>query len=164
MHDYPRKIIVFRHAEEPAHENDQRLSPIGRGRAGYLATYIPRNFGKPDYIFACKPTRQGLHPLLTVLPLFESLEGVPLNVFCPHDFHALIARSIIHGSGMPSGKYAGRNIVICWHHSKIPALLASLGAEPGKYPDPWPDDDFGSVYVLARDNDRVITTRYEMMF
>jgi hypothetical protein len=35
---------------------------------------------------------------------------------------------------------------VCWHHGKIPELLASLGADPQKLLPPkgkWPEDVFG---------------------
>ena len=53
-----------------------------------------------------------------------------------------------------SGPYSNKNILVCWHHGKIPELLASLGADPQKLLPPkgkWPEDVFGWFVRLEYD-------------
>jgi hypothetical protein len=164
MCDYPRKIIVLRHAEPTIEQRGQRLSSIGRERAASLAAYIPRNFGKPDVIFALAPTTS-LHSLLTVLPLWQDLDDVPLDVSCDGDELRILARYIVRqAEPIPGSRFAGRNVLICWDQTGLPALMTALGAPAHTCPDPWPESDFSSVYVLVRDNEKIIASRYEMPY
>lgn len=45
-------LLVMRHAEKSPDLNDPYLTAAGEQRAKSLATYIPEQFGKPDFIFA----------------------------------------------------------------------------------------------------------------
>lgn len=45
-------VLVMRHAEKSPDLNDPHLTAAGEQRAKSLATYIPEQFGKPDFIFA----------------------------------------------------------------------------------------------------------------
>ncbi|MBB5409328.1 hypothetical protein HDG34_003269 [Paraburkholderia sp. HC6.4b] len=168
MSDYPRKIIVLREAEKSTGDGDQGLSPVGRRRAERISEFVIRNFGRPDCIFATTPTRHSLRALLTVLPLWQSLEGVPLNAWVSPGTEMELCWSIAgvkqRGKTIGGDEYAGKSIVICLYREVIPMFMRSLGAAASDCPSPWPEDDFGSVYVLARDNERVITTRFEMFF
>ncbi len=46
------------------------------------------------------------------------------------------------------GAYRGALVVISWQHGKLPELAEELGAPPGSYPDPWPDETFNVIIDL----------------
>ncbi len=158
----PRKVVVIRHAEKPLQEGDQRLAPTGVQRAQYLAHYIPTNFGEPDLIFATEPTKSSFRPFLTVEPLWESVKKAYMDVSVSDDAAFHLGHHIAEGSGM----CAGQNIVVCWHHGKIPDLLKGLGVAHHQIPDPWPENDFSSVLVVTYDEDDAVAvvSKYKMLF
>jgi hypothetical protein len=46
-------------------------------------------------------------------------------------------------------RFAGKYGVICWRHSDLPRLIASLGAPDGTYPDPWNPATFDLLVDVA---------------
>jgi Ketopantoate reductase PanE/ApbA len=66
-----------------------------------------------------------------------------------------------------SGPYSNKNILVCWHHGKIPELLASLGADPQKLLPPkgkWPEDIRGPRnFVMRKLCARFANLRYTMI-
>jgi hypothetical protein len=159
MSTKPKKIIVIRHAEKPIREGDQKLSSLGMKRAKDWASYIPQNFGTPDHIFATMATNASVRPLMTVLPLFEILESTPIELGVPDDHAQQLGEHLVHEG---QKKYAGQIILVCWHHGKIPDLLKGLGAKHHEYPDPWPEDDFGTALVVTFEGDEPTVTKYKM--
>ncbi|WP_284314532.1 SixA phosphatase family protein [Labrys miyagiensis] len=127
----PNKIFVMRHAEKMDDPNDPNLSEAGRARAQALVKWFPEKFGRPDFIFATSISRHSERPIQTVMPLAENL-GLPLNsTFADQDYGAL-AKLLL-----TEPKFAGKSILVCWHHGNIPSLMNRLGASVGTYPDPW---------------------------
>ena len=150
MYDYPRKIILFRHAEKSTRDGDQGLSPVGRRRAEFIREFVLRNFGQPDYIFTPAPDRESLRPLLTVLPLWQGLEGVLLDASFQRGTEMELSGQIT-GFNLPGGKtgsegFAGKNIVICWYREVIPMFMKALGAAAGDCRRTrWSENVFSSV-------------------
>lgn len=155
----PKKVVIIRHAEKPIREGDQKLSSLGMHRAQAWAMYIPNNFGTPDHIFATMATAESVRPLMTVMPLFEKMEHTPLNLGVADEDAETLGQHLVHPN---QTKYAGQNIVICWHHGKIPDLLKGLGAKHHEYPDPWPDDDFSTALVVTFEQDEPTVTKFKM--
>jgi hypothetical protein len=132
-------ILLFRHAEKLTGVKDPTLSPAGEERAARLATYIPETFGTPDFIIATLDTKASERPYKTVVPLSETT-GVPIqDTIANGDF----AKEADHVLTHP--KYAGKFVVICWHHGKIPGLAKALGAPAGTYPNPWDEQVFNLI-------------------
>jgi hypothetical protein len=133
-------ILLMRHAEKPGDSHNPDLSPAGFARAKELAKYIPKEFGRqPDFIFATSDSKHSSRPRETVEPLSKE-SGVPVETpYADKDFDKL-AHDIENDP-----KYAGKFIVIAWHHGEIPNLADSLGAPEGTYPNPWPDDRFNHI-------------------
>jgi phosphohistidine phosphatase SixA len=129
--DKPQFILVMRHAERPADDNDTDLAPAGKQRAKALATYIPNTFGKPDSIFAAAISKHSARPYETVKPL-SKLTGAPIDATIADQDYAMLAHDLLSHD-----RYAGKRIVVCWHHGHIPALMQALGIPRGNYPDPW---------------------------
>ncbi len=142
----PKQILLFRHAEKPSDKTNPGLAPSGQVRARNLAKYIPQNFGKPDFIFACAVSKDSNRPSLTVTPLAKALGLKLKNKIADNDFKKL-ARKLFTNS-----KYSGKLIVICWHHGNIPALASALNAPAHSYPSPWPENIFNLILNIDYSN------------
>ena len=141
-------FLVMRHAEKSPDLNDPHLTPAGAERAKSLSTYLPAQFGKPDFIFATANSKHSSRPLETVLPLSQAI-GVPVDqTYADQDYGALALTL------RQSEKYQNKLVLICWHHGNIPSLLNALGALPGSYADPWPNATFNVIIKLTIENDK----------
>lgn len=131
-------------------------------RAQYLADYIPKNFGKPDRIFATEPTKSSFRPFLTVTPLWESVKESTIDVSVADD------EAIVLGMHLRDGDLAhsldGQTVVVCWHHGKIPELLKGLCVKRHQIPDPWPENDFSTVLVVTFDGPDAVVSKYQQLF
>ncbi|WP_296228861.1 histidine phosphatase family protein [Ralstonia sp. UBA689] len=142
----PKKILIIRHGEKPgdpgtdAATDGPNLSTKGYERAGALAPYVPEVFGKPDFLFATKASKHSNRPVETVTPLASAI-GQPI-----HDDHADNEYDQLASKLVSDDKYAGKLVLICWHHGTIPELAAALGGVP---PEPhWPPNVFDRVWIL----------------
>jgi hypothetical protein len=141
-------ILVIRHAEKP--DQGDSLSPAGEARAlAYIEYFRHFKIGgqpiKPDYLFATADSSNSRRPRLTIEPVSRELGLTIDSRFKDNQFLAL-AHEI-------QGRFHGTNMLICWHHGKIPQLLRALGADPKKLlPNgKWPDDVFGWLIQLRYD-------------
>lgn len=118
-------ILIIRHAGKPA--SGAGLSPAGRQRADAYVDYFQRyRLGTQplhlDTLIAATDTAESERSRLTLEPLSGACK-LPIDTrFKDQEFKRL-ARAL---RGQPSGK----NILICWHHEEIPALIRALGADP----------------------------------
>ena len=114
-------IVIIRHAEKPA--DGDGLAPAGEARANAYVDYF-KNFtldSKPihfDYLFAAKDSHESKRPKLTIQPLSKAL-GLDVNTDFKEQDYASLADEL------RSGPYSNKNILVCWHHGKIPELLAA---------------------------------------
>jgi broad specificity phosphatase PhoE len=150
-------ILVIRHAEKPA--DGPGLTGVGQARAEACASYF-KNFtldGRPlklDCLIAAADTPRSHRPRLTLEPTSRML-GLPINSgFADLQFQELAEelRTRPHGN----------HILVCWHHSTIPALVEALGADPGRlFPNgEWPDEIYNWVVELRYDaNGRLVAAR-----
>lgn len=141
-------ILVIRHAEQS--DDGDGLSSAGEARAKAYVNYF-KNFtidGQPlklDYLFAAADSRSSRRPRLTIEPTAKEL-GLTIDTrFKNQQFLELVdeIQSLPHST----------NVLICWHHGKIPQLLRALGADPKRLlPDGrWPGDVFDSLIELRYD-------------
>jgi hypothetical protein len=109
-----------------------------------------------DYLFAAKNTQESKRPKLTIKPLSKAL-GLDINADFKDDEYAKLADEL------HSGRYNDKNILVCWHHGKIPKLLTALGADPHKLlPNgKWPEDVFGWVVRLEYNQKGVLNAKVE---
>jgi hypothetical protein len=142
-------VIIVRHAEKP--DTGDGLAPAGDARANAYVDYfehftVNSNAVHFDYLFAAKDSRESKRPRLTIKPLSKAL-GLVINTEFKDDKYAELAEEL------HAGRYRNKNILVCWHHGKIPELLAALGADPHKLlPNgKWPEDVFGWVVSLEYD-------------
>ena len=135
----PERIILMRHADKPDDPYNEDLSDAGAVRAEHLATYIPQTFGRPDYVIATAHSKHSNRPAETVKPLAAALGMKVLHDFEDDDFEDLVDQLF------NDPDFKGKTLVICWHHGKLPAIAALLGAPAGSYPDPWPEDTYNII-------------------
>jgi hypothetical protein len=141
-------ILIIRHAEKPT--SGIELSPEGQKRAEAYVGYFQRFAidGKPvklDYLFATADSNKSSRPRLTITPLSKAL-GIEIDSRFTDDNFSKLAQEI-------QNHPHGRNILICWHHGRIPALLNALGVDPKQLlPNgEWPADVFGWLIQLRYD-------------
>lgn len=141
----PSRIILMRHADKTDDPENEDLSDAGAARAEHLATYIPQSFRKPDYIIATAHSKHSNRPRETVTPLANALGLKVEHDFENDDFEDLVDEVFSNPD------YKGKTLVICWHHGKLPAIAALLGAPQGSYPDPWPEDAYNIILDFRYD-------------
>ena len=144
----------MRHAEKPSDPKDPNLSDAGFCRARGLATYIPKEFGDPQWLFASAVSKHSARPFETIKPLSMAV-GIPIEAtYADQDYEALAADLL------SEARYAGGYAVIAWHHGHIPSFAHALGARKGDYPDPWDPDTFDLIlrFVWSADRHPAVTT------
>jgi hypothetical protein len=152
------KLMVIRHAEKPDRQagifgvaetgvaDKDELTTKGWQRAGALVRLFnpsrPENLragvAVPGAIFATPPTddNPSKRPLHTVTPLATDL-GLKIRTdFALHQEKGLVAQALD----------AAPVVLICWHHERIPRLVAEVGIEI----EAWPDEVFDRVLVFDR--------------
>jgi hypothetical protein len=146
----PAQILLIRHAEKPTDTNDIHLTAQGKKRADALPELFkksdkrPEPFPKPDFLFAAKQSKHSNRSFETLTPLAKEL-GLKLNIdFADEEFASLAAELL------SNPKYAGKTILVCWHHGRIPKLAEALKAT--EVPS-----EFTNIF------DRVWVVRYDEM-
>jgi len=140
-------VLVIRHAEKP--EEGTGLTPAGEARAKAYALYFHKLTidGKPfrvNHIFATKDSKKSYRERLTVEPLGKAVNLAIDDRFKNNSFAELAEDLKTH----PYGK----DILICWHHGKIPELVQALGGPTTLIPGgKWPAATFDWVVELKFD-------------
>jgi len=125
------EVLIVRHAEREGEED--KLTPAGVKRANAYARYFKEltldgRHVRLTHLFAEKSDRTRL--TLTPLALAAGL-GLDTR-FSTKEYENLVVDLRTH--------VYGHEILVCWHHSKIPDLIRSLGGDPdllipgGKWP------------------------------
>jgi hypothetical protein len=99
-------------------------------------------FATPNFIFATQNSKHSKRPIETVTPLAIAL-NLPLNDgFADTDAEiAEMANAILNEFA-----FAGKIVLICWHHGNIPAVAKALGvAKPPK----WDGKVFDRVWQIT---------------
>jgi broad specificity phosphatase PhoE len=136
-------ILVMRHAEKPDDSSDPDLSRAGHARAIRLATFIPEEFGKPDFIIAAAVSHSSARPYETVRPL-SKVTDIGVDATIADADYPTLAKGLLN-----KDKFFGKLVVVCWHHGNIPKLMESLGAKKGDYPDPWDPAVFNLILQVT---------------
>jgi hypothetical protein len=144
----PVVIYIFRHAEKPVGEGkDPNLTAQGFQRARAIPGLFvmapgatqPARFPRPDFLFATEASKNSNRPIETITPLAQVLH-LKIN----HDFGDTetgpLARELL------GGKYAGKVVVIAWHHGEIPHLAQALGV--ANAPKKWDPDVFDQIWQV----------------
>src|SRR3984957_4372512 len=113
----PHRIFIIRHAEKPESRDDPHRSDRGRRRAAALPRYPLPHLAD---IFAAKTSPESARPVETVTPL-AAASRLNINAEIKNkEFQRLV-------DDVTSGRYAGKDILICWHHEEIPHLTRLFG-------------------------------------
>lgn len=141
-------VLIIRHAEDL--DDGRGLSATGSARARAYAGFF-QNFtisGQPlklTYLFAAQDSANSQRPRMTLEPTGQAF-GIAVDTrFRNKEFLGLVHEI----QSLPSGQ----NILICWHHGRIPDLLRALGADPGALlPNgKWPGKVFDWLIQLRYD-------------
>jgi hypothetical protein len=155
----PATIMLIRHAEKLT-DGRQDLSPVGFERAKHIpelflttngaAPHLPR----PDFLFATHispKSPKSNRPVETITPLSQAMK-MPISSEIEDKDYATLAKELL------SGKYAGKVVLVAWHHGTIPQFAEALGATPPY--KPWPDTQFDRVWRIDyRDDKATLTAR-----
>jgi hypothetical protein len=145
----PARVLLIRHAEKPG-DDSIHLSSEGKKRADELyhlfepSANRPDPFPTPDVIFAARQSKHSNRSVETVSPLASRLKLTINTDFRDEEF-AELAHEVLHKS-----KYAGKTILICWHHGMAPQLAVKLGAADA--PPSWKSSVFDRVWQISYDD------------
>jgi hypothetical protein len=153
--------MIIRHAEKPDKQigdfgvtagglrDNDGLTPKGWQRAGALvrffkpvdATALRVGLAVPGAIFAAQVTKDNpsKRPLDTVRPLATDLGIEVCTDIALHQEKELVATAMD----------AAAAVLICWHHERIPHLVAEFGIEISD----WSDTVYDRVLILDRAKD-----------
>jgi hypothetical protein len=139
----PATILLIRHAEKLT-DGRIDLSPTGFERARLLPTRFSPAATRPDLptpqvLFATHISEHSNRPVQTVTPLATALH-LPIDDSFSNDEYPALAAALL------SGKYAGKVVLVVWHHGKIPQLASALGATPPY--TPWPDTQYDRIWRI----------------
>ncbi len=164
IHAQPAKIIILRHSEKLAGE-DEGLSLKGEERAAALVPYLTKTPGlveskESTVVFATRigEEKTDNHTHETMEPLAAAL-GLKIKApFANSQFQAL-AKFITTD---PSCK--GKTVVVCWTHAYIPKLVAGLGIQ-SKLED-WDKLVFDRLLVITGEpgNFKMVNSPQRLMF
>jgi len=142
------EILIIRHGEKP--DEGKELSPAGVARATAYVEYFKsiRIDGHPihiDHIFATAESKNSDRERLTVEPLAKSLD-LKIDDRYKNKAYGELATDIV------THRY-GHELLICWHHGNIPALVSALQGNATKlFPGgKWPSDHFDWIIRLHYD-------------
>jgi len=141
----PATILLIRHAEKLT-DGRPDLSAAGFERAGLIPRLFggmgaaaPHNLPRPDFLFATHVSKNSNRPVETITPLSQAL-GLPISHEIADKDFATLATELL------SGKYAGKVVLVAWHHGSLPGFAKALGAVPPY--DPWPETQFDRVWRI----------------
>jgi hypothetical protein len=160
---YPAHVLIIRHAEKPDDEADKHLTSRGAARAAALPSlfYIPKAFRTkpapfptPDFIFATAKSKHSNRPVETVQPLAKALGDVAIHAkYADDEYQSLVDHFF------SNEKHAGKVILICWHHGKIPDLTRAVLARAKnadkvkkQVPERWEPGVFDRIWQITFDN------------
>ena len=143
-------VLIIRHAEKP--DAGKELSAEGCQRAdaypGYFAKYtVGGNTLHLNHLFAAADSKGSERSRRTIEPLAKSL-GMTVDTRFSNKQVGEFAAEL---KATPHGT----NILVAWHHGKIPDMINELGGDSAKLftgaDSKWPDDVFDWVIQLRYD-------------
>jgi hypothetical protein len=150
---YPAHVLIIRHAEKAGGTGP---SPEGQARAVALPKLFaksddrPNPFPTPDFIIAAETSDELSRPVDTITPLAGKL-GLPIkaNIKDKH-FDKLVEELF------SKPKYAGKTVLIYWHHGKMPKLAKALKGTD--IPDSIDKNTYNLIWQIDYDKDGNATT------
>ena len=163
-HALPGQVIIIRHGEKDTVTKE--LTGAGIERVEALSSYLtqPNNgagfqgaagltnvvlfdYGLPFALFASRPVQRSddftVRCIQTLVPTALKLNLPIHSPYGPGEEQQL-AQSILN-----EPRFNGKNIVICWHHTFIAALIAAFGYAPPAGILPSYPNRFDLVWVMT---------------
>jgi phosphohistidine phosphatase SixA len=134
----PATVMLMRHGEDIG-EDSFHLSPKGMKRAEALPKLFGARLPKPDVIIATHATKGSNRPIETVEPLAKALH-LPIDNRFKDDDYEILAKDLL-----TDARFAGKVVLVCWHHGKMAKLAKALGVKGAPR---WPDAQFDHVWVI----------------
>jgi len=143
----PAVVFILRHGEKPMDKKSSDLTEVGFRRAAALPTlFLPQagssklpRLPRPNAVFASAHSKNSNRPVETITPLAKAL-NLPLN----QDFDE---REVVPlADQVLGGKYAGKVVIICWHHGEIPHMAKAFGVTDA--PKQWDDTVFDQIWMI----------------
>ena len=151
----PATVYLIRHAEKLT-DGRLDLSEKGFERAKVLVNlFIPVPgsgrvpLTRPDVLIATHQSAHSDRPVETITPLAAGLK-LPIESDRMNEDFPLLARDLL------SGRYAGKVVLVSWHHGKLPQFAAALGVTPPY--TPWPEDQFDRIWRIDWHNGKAQVT------
>jgi hypothetical protein len=121
------------------------VTPVQSGASRFLT---------PDFLFATEKTSSSNRPVETITPVSRAI-GVKINESYTNDSKGIadLKKAIMENPGT----YAGKVILICWHHGKIPHLAKAFGVSKSQLGnlDPWPGTVFDILLQITWSGEQV---------
>jgi hypothetical protein len=160
---FPKHVLILRHGEKPDDDHDPNLTSRGAARAAALPSLflIPPTFPTksgdtlptPDFIFATKKSKKSNRPVETVTPLAKALGDMHI-----HDKHEDDDFQGVADRILGDDKFAGKTVLICWHHGKMHKLAVAVVAKAknaatvqGQIPKHVEDSEFDRLWHITFD-------------
>jgi len=132
----PQPTCKLRH-----HHHEPEEEFVGLYRQIPLKGTAPR-FTTPDFIFATQMSKDSNRPIETVTPVATALNHHIDDDYADNDNEIKKMVNAI----LTETCFAGRVVLICWHHSSIPDIAKGLGiAKPSK----WDAKVFDRVWQIT---------------
>jgi len=150
----PKNIYIIRHGEKGQCSSGYCIDYNGATRACNLVTYF-NNFPEPiDYIVTCNPcayntSDASMRPSQTIA-LTSVMLDIPTFVYGGAQEFDYVVDALFNTS--TSNQYNGMNVVICWEHSAIQALMLKLLNQAGQIPGRLPPSVVDSNNLLTGSN------------
>jgi hypothetical protein len=107
----------------------------------------------PDFLFATASSSSSSRPLETITPTVQALQfltnnpKLTINQQFGNDTDGINGLVKLVLSGAP---YAGKVVLICWHHGTIPQLTEAFGVPASQLPfSKWPSTVFDLVFGIT---------------
>lgn len=163
-HALPGQVIIIRHGEK--NTVTAELTGAGIERVEALSSYLTQpnngpgfvgnaglsnvvlfNFGQPFALYAARPVHHSddftVRCIQTLIPTALKLKLPIHSPYGPGQEHQLV-QSIFNNP-----LYDGKNIVICWHHTFIAALIRAFGYQPPAGILPTYPNRYDLVWVMT---------------
>ena len=130
----------------------------GHFTGAYNASKVPAGqspFLTPDFLFASKSDKGSHRPYETIKPLEQALQCFNNPVLrINHTFtNTTDGIDALTSEILANPIYAGKVILICWHHGKIPQLAEAFGVPWGQLPwIKWPPTIFDLIFCITWKN------------
>jgi len=121
---------------------EKNQSFAGDYEAVQIAGTAPR-FATPAFIFATKASSNSNRPVETITPLSAALNLTYNDKHSNSDYAKVTSDILTHS------QYAGKVVLVCWHHGNIPALATALGVSN---PPKWEGLVFDRVWSITYSN------------